>query len=298
MATTQHTATSPPAGSSAPVRAWLPLGGVAIAGRSGSGKSSMFFGSEHVRCAFIADTGSQGHKLYQRPGGEVRYVDLRSNEPPSVQVMACVQKWSDAGRLWVLDSFTTVIEHECVYAKRGKKSLFQADYKDIVGRMRDLALVLAQLPGFTVFNTAPGGMVKLPDGTVQDTPKGSIVGLPALTGVGSGSETILARWSTSYVVFPGHTWTENGRITRSIPRGFILPNKDLRGSAANQYTPIKDPLNVLAETVTGEGDQAVGLEVDAFRPMGEPSVDVILERIARKFPPPAEEPAKKPGRAA
>lgn len=264
----------------------LPLGGIAIAGRSGSGKSSLFFGSEYVRHAFIADTGSQGHRLFQKPGGEARSVDFTSNLAPSFQVMEAVQEWSKEGKLWVLDSFTTLIEHECVFAKRGKRGLSQADYKDIVGRLRDLALILAQLPGWTVMNTAPGGVTRLPDGTLQNTPQGSIVGLPSLTGVGSGSETILARWSTVYVVFPGHIYRDREqRITRQVPRGFLLPNKDLRPTEMTQYTPIKDPMGVLAETAirTDEGER--GLEVDAFPPIGErPMVDVLLERMAAKFP--------------
>ncbi len=264
----------------------LPLGGIAIAGRSGSGKSSMFFGSEHVRHAFIADTGSQGHKLFQKPGGEARTVEFASNVFPSVQVMNAVQQWTKEGKLWVVDSFTTLIEHECVFAKRGKRGLSQQDYKDIVGRMRDLALILAQLPGFTVLNTAPGGVVKLPDGTLQNTPQGSIVGLPSLTGVGPGSETILARWSTVYVVFPGHTFRDQEqRMTRHVPRGFLLPNKDLRPAEMSQYTPIKDPYGLLTESVerTDEGDR--GLEVDAFPALTErPMVDVMLERLAAKYP--------------
>jgi hypothetical protein len=257
----------------------LPIGAVAICGATGSGKSTMFYGSEHVRNVLIADMGSLGHRLYAK--GQVVTVDPTAKDSPVKQVLDAGKRWRDAGELFLLDSFTTLVEQQIVWTKATLRHdpLHQRDYQTIVGQMRDTILILAQTPCFVIFNTAPGGIVRNADGTQTNYPKGSLVGLPALTGIGANSESMLARFPSSWVVFKG--WPEKG-----IPRGFLLPNDDLRPQEAAQYTPIKDPLRVIqAGEVEGAEGGAVKLKVDPFRdPSKGAPIDEMLERIALKFP--------------
>lgn len=267
----------------------MPLKGVAIAGKSGSGKSSIFFGSKHVLGVIIADTGSMGHLAYAQRGAESVILDPGSKDSPIDQTLRLARAWSAAGKIWVLDSFSALQEQQVAWFKANRaKSRGTMNVKDhmlVVGDLRDAALVLASLPGFAIFNTAPGGMVKTPDGPPVEYPKGALVGYPSLSGIGANSESILSRWTTSWVIFPGYIWRDReGNATRQVPRGFLLPQRDLRGNEAGQYTPIKDPLGVLEETK--EGDR--GQEVHAFLPWGACTIDDMLERIAKRFPPPQE----------
>lgn len=271
----------------------LPVGGIAIAGPSGSGKSSGFFGSDLVRGCVLADTGSQGHDLFwKHDRADILYID---NSPtckdgdPVAQVIKKIREWKDRGIIAVVDSFTTLIEHQCVYIKqqqrpnvRGELELSQYNYKGIVARFRDLALILSQHAVFTIFNTAPGGIVRLPDGTMQETPKGSIVALPALTGVGNGSESILARWTSVYVCTAGGEYKDRDGNTQNMPRGFFVPSKDARPAAVKLYTPLKDPAGVLEET----GDQKIHVLGPPIgqRDHKEVAIDLLLRKMAEKYP--------------
>ena len=125
----------------------LPAGGVGIAARSGTGKSSWFFASEYVHCVLLADTGSQGHKIYHKgkrnaagDPEDVVMFDPRKNLSPFDFAREQVWKWSDAGLLWVLDSFSTLIQHQCVWLKGTRKQLNQDEYMIVVQKARDLAL--------------------------------------------------------------------------------------------------------------------------------------------------------------
>jgi hypothetical protein len=236
-----------------------------------------------------------GHLAYLRRdlGAEALVIDPHKPESPIKQTIAAVRGWAKEGRLSLLDSFSAIQEQQCLWYKASKKkdALSVKDHQYIVGDLRDLALTLAALPCFVIFNTAPGGVVKTPEGQVTEYPKGALVGYPSLSGIGANSESVLSRFTTSWVIFPG--WTKrdgNGDAVRTVPRGFLLGWRDLRGNDASQYTPIKDPLQVLEETKTVDTERTD--EVHAFLPMGQCTIDGLIERIARKFPPPAAEEKK------
>lgn len=271
----------------------LPLSAVAVSGKTGSGKSSIFFGSHYVLGVVIADPGSLGHILYQRKdlGAESIIISPTDSVSPIRKTLEAVQRWTQSGRLCVVDSFSALQEQQCAWFKmnRKKDSLTIKDHQQIVGDLRDLALALSALPCFVIFNTAPGGVVKSPEGQNFEYPKGALVGYPSLSGIGANSESVLSRFTTSWVIFPG--WIrqdKDGNIVRNVPRGFLLPWRDLRTGDAGQYTPIKDPLQVIEETKTL--DPARGDEVHAFLPMGQCTIDSLLDKIAKKFGPkqPAE----------
>lgn len=263
-------------------RIWLPFGGIAISGRSGSGKSTILQGSKHVHHLLLADTGSiAAHKAFYRgsnPKDDIVCIDANLDPSPIEVIRNKVRAWSEAGHIWALDSWTTLQEQQCSYVKRkANKNLSLPMMQNIIGDLRDLALILAQSGGITICNTSPGGLVKQPDGNVKEYPKGCLVGFPSLVGLGAASETLLARWSTSWVAFPGH---------KETPRGLLLPHKDLRPAETANYVPIKDPCRVLQET------EECG--VDRLAPLGECTIDLILERIAAKFPNPDYVPPPEP----
>jgi len=282
MSKERETTAAPPAATTKP-KVHLPIGAVAIPGPTGGGKSTLFYRSQYVRNVIVADMGSLGHKLYAR--GQVEVIDPLSKTSPAKQTLALIEQWTKAGELFLLDSFTTLVEHQIVWAKRqtGHDPLYQKDYQGVVGTMRDMILLLAGTPCFVIFNTAPGGIIRNADGSSTNYPKGSVVGLPSMTGIGANSESMLARFPSVWVVFKG--WAEKG-----IPRGFLLPNDDLRPVEAAQYTPIKDPLGVIqageVETIADSGEvKRVKTRVDPFPDVSQGCViDAYLERIAQKFP--------------
>lgn len=270
--------------------------GIAISGRTGSGKSSIFFGSRHVTRIIVADTGSGGHAIYKRPGTEV--VDVvtdNPNESPIQQTVRLIRQWTKQGLLWAMDSFSTMQEQQVLWRKRFRAKNNQMSLQEhgfVVGDMRDLALELATRPGFTIFNTSPGGQVRTPDGQLVNIPKGVLVGYPALSGLAEGKESVLSRFTSSWIVMPGFFQTDrnSGAITRKVPRGFLLPWHDLRGGDIGNFAPIKDPLRVLKPSKTmrktEHGEQEVEEEVDAFLPLESElcTIDAMLERIADHFP--------------
>jgi hypothetical protein len=244
---------------------------------------------------FVADTGSGAHAIYAREGTEV--VDAIADNPqesPIQQCMRLVKKWTEEGLLWAVDSFSTMIEQQVMWHKKhrtGNQQMSLREHQHVVGDLRDLALFLASRPGFTLFNTSPGGQQRTPEGQIVNIPKGILVGYPALSGLAEGKETVLSRFTTSWVATPGAIANDK---RAKIARGFILPWHDIRGSEIGNFAPIKDPLRVLAATKVYEGtgdDRRVVREeeVDAFLtfdPASEESctIDVMLDRIAETFP--------------
>lgn len=255
----------------------LPAGGVAVFGRSGTGKSSLFYNSRFVRNLIIADTGSLAHKLYC--SGRVTVVDTTKKDSPIQQVTAEVERCVAAGELFLLDSFTTLQFAQVAWYKRGSTNqrgpaVNLKDHQTIVGYLRDLSLVLAQAPGFTVFNTAPGGRGKTPDGQEVVYPAGCITGYPSLNGTNANSETVLARWGTVWGVFQGFG---------DIPRGLYVPGKDIRPEAHGYYSPLKDPYMVVRETSGGEKPVMAVPDMRDPGNAGRCFADELLVEIAAKF---------------
>lgn len=256
----------------------LPAGGVAVFGRSGTGKSSLFYNSRFVRSLIIADTGSLAHKLYCT--GRVTVVDpTKKDSSPIQQVQAEVERCMASGELFLLDSFTTLQEAMVAWWKRGSSNqrgpaVNLKDHGTIVGHFRDLALVLAQAPGFTVFNTAPGGRGKTPDGQEVIYPAGCITGYPSLNGTNANSETVLARWGTVWGVFQGFGET---------PRGLYVPGKDIRPETHGNYAPLKDPYMVVRETAGGERPVMAVPDMRDPANAGRCFADELLVEIAAKF---------------
>lgn len=269
----------------------LPGGmGIAISGRTGCGKSSQFFRSAHVLRILVADTGSGAHKIYARPEAEVvPVVTDNPQESPIQQAMRLVKQWTEQGILWALDSFTTMQEMQVAWHKRFRapnQQMSLREHQHVVGDLRDLALYLAQRAGFTLFNTSPGGQQRTPEGQILQIPKGIVVGYPALSGLAEGKESVLSRFTTSWIVTPGAVATER---SRRIARGFLLPWHDIRGGEIGNFAPIKDPLRVLTETIRRSEDgheKDITEEVDAFLPLdNDPcTIDAMLERIAERWP--------------
>lgn len=256
----------------------FPAGGIALFGRTGSGKSSLLYNSDLLGGVIVADTGSLAHKLYAK--GDVYVVDSLAQKSPIDQVLEKVQEYEAKKLPWALDSFSTLQEQQVAWFKRvingakGKK-ISLPDHQIIVGNLRDLALVLAQGNGFTLFNTAPGGKGKTPDGQEIVYPAGCLTGYPALNGTNANSETILARW--------GNVWgTFTGSAQHGIPRGLYVPGNDIRPESHQTYAPLKDPLFVLVDN-TQKGIMAVPVVTD---PKSQPVcfLDTLLSTIARKFP--------------
>ena len=171
------------------------------------------------------------------------------------------------------------------------------DHQTIVGDMRDLALTLALAQGFTVFNTTPGGVGKTPGGEEIKFPAGAITGYPSLSGIGAGSETVLARWGCVWGVFQGYQNAEKGI---DIPRGLFVPGQDIRPESHAVYSPLKDPLMVVRDTTDGKKIMAVPDLRDPAN-AGRSFVDELLVSIAAKYPKtptPATKPADAPPPAA
>jgi hypothetical protein len=258
----------------------LPAGGVAVWGRSGTGKSSLFYYSQFVKTVIVADTGSLAHKLYC--SGEVVVVDPTDKDrSPIRQVMDKVEECNRLNRLFLLDSFTTLQEAQVAWFKRGSTNargpaVNLKDHQNIVGMFRDLALTLAIAPGFTIFNTSPGGRGKNPDGTEIVYPAGCITGYPSLNGTNANGETVLARWGSVWGVFQGH---------KEIPRGLYVPGQDFRPADHANYSPLKDPMFVIRPTTPPDVAPVMAVP-DQRDPKnhGRCFVDELLVEIAAKYP--------------
>lgn len=263
----------------------MPAGGIAIFGRTGAGKSGLFYWSDYVRNMIIADTGSLSHKLYFKHG-EPTVIDSQAKDSPIEQVVRSVEAARKAGKISILDSWSTLQEQEVAYAKRTMDSWQRNSLKYhqiIVGRFRDLALVLAQAPVFTIFNTAPGGRGKTPTGEEVVYPAGALTGYPSLNGTAPNSETILARWPTVWGCFMGY---KNGE--KDIPRGLYVPGADIRPEAQTYYAPLKDPLMVIQDNSGGSGImKCPDLRLEENR--GACFIDNVLEQVAGKWPRMTEE---------
>lgn len=263
----------------------IPTGNVALFGRTGTGKSTTVYWSQLIKMIIVSDTGSMGgHKLYALPDTEIVMIDIMSDVSPIIQVDEAVQRAAREKKLWILDSWTTLQECEVAWVKRMNRRQQQRnknapplsvkDHQAIVGNLRDLALTLSPLAGFTVFNTSPGGKGKTPEGAEIVYPAGCITGYPALNGTGANSETILARWSTVWGVFQGHPGIG--------PRGLYVPGNDRRPESHATYSPLKDPLMVVRDTTEGQGFMAVPdlRDPDNF---GRCFLDEMLVNIAAKW---------------
>jgi hypothetical protein len=253
----------------------LPAGGVAIFGRTGNGKSSLFYHSRFVRCVIVADTGSMAHALFAT--GEVAAISPTAKESPIAQAARKVEEYARAGGIVLLDSWSTLEQQHCYWFKRSKNlgNISVRQHGEIVGDLRDLALLLAQSQTFTVFNTTPGGRGKTPDGQEVVYPAGAITGYPSLSGMNAGSETILARWGNVWGMFQGHP-------EKAMPRGLYVPSNDIRPEHYAKYAPLKDPLGVIRDT-TEKGIMAVP---DRNHPdnAGRCFIDELLVEVAAKFP--------------
>lgn len=275
--------------------------GVAITGRTGSGKSSIFLGSRHVVRVAVADTGSGQHAIYALPGTVV--TAIRADNPklsPIQQVTSLLVEWHNEGAIGCVDSFTTLQEVQVAWYKRFRTngSMSLRDHQAIVGDLRDLALGLASSSVFVIFNSAPGGQVQTPDGNRIQLPKGCLVGYPALSGLAEGKESVLSRFTSSYIVMPGMVASAQ---RPAIPRGFMLPTDDFRGDDVGNFAPIKDALRILRpskRTLEHEnGSKSEVIErVDAFAPIesGVVMIDEIIDRIGAKFPGIYESPVQRP----
>lgn len=258
----------------------LPAGGVAVFGRSGTGKSSLFYHSRFIGCIIVADTGSMAHRLYARNPEGVLLIDSTAMQSPIEQVQRRVEECAAQGTLFLLDSWTTLQEAHVAWVKRGnvnkRVQVSLQDHQQIVGRFRDLALVLAQSQGFTVFNTTPGGRGKTPAGEEVVYPAGAVAGYPSLNGTAANSETILARWGSVWGVFQGHP-------PKELPRGLYVPGADIRPESHAIYSPLKDPMLVVRDT--SEGGKGI-MAVPDLRNQdnhGRCFVDELLVEIAAKF---------------
>lgn len=269
----------------------LPAGNVGIFGRSGTGKSSLLYNSRYVSFFILADTGSIAHKLYtpsatfltisptgkhrlEVPGRPEEIVNASPIEAVRMYVSECTVK----GRLWALDSWTALQEHEVAYFKATKQNsrgfISVPEHGQIVGRLRDLALYLAVSPGFTVFNTSPGGQGKDAEGKTVTYPKGCITGYPSLNGTESSKEPILARWSSVWGVFQGY---------KDIPRGLMVPSNDIRPEEVSRYAPLKDPYMVIVDNSDGKGIMTT-FDMANKDNHGRCFVDEILVEISAKWP--------------
>lgn len=265
----------------------LSAGGVAVAGRTGSGKSSLFHGSRYVLDVCITDPGSLGHRQHHMGGGEVHL--LKPNDlacSPIEFVRRWVEKCEREKRLWLLDSWSALEWQQCAWYKAAnhKPSMSQPDHKVIVNQLRDLALELATGHGFTLFNTGNGGVIRVEDGPPIQTPKGTLTGYPSLSGCTPGTETVLARWSSVWVIVPGTP--DRGPDDPSLtPRGLMLPWDDFRGGDYGHYVPLKDQYSILsAGTIPARNNiPERRMRVDPVSPPGVCHIDVLLERVEAKW---------------
>lgn len=267
----------------------LKHGGLAIAGATGSGKTSVLLGSKYILDVVIADTGSLSHKMHHLGGGEILVIDHGNRAvSPIQQTTAFVARCEQQGRLWCLDSWSALESQQCAWLKPSCKGgyLGQLDHQRVVGAMRDLAFTLSQGHGVTLFNTSLGGTVQNEDGTTTRIPQGALTGYPSLSGVKAGTETILARWSSVYIAFRG--WTKRndaGDIVSVYPRGFLLEGHDMRSAEAQQLCPRKDHYRVIAPGEIPVGDTTSPTLTMPFQDheSGITTIDVILERIAARW---------------
>lgn len=266
----------------------LPTKNVAVFGRTGSGKSNMFYYSRFVSVIMIADTGSAAHQLFADPDTEVITIDPTLPASPIQQVADIAQRCQREGKLWLLDSWSTLQEQQVAWVKNENKrsknraanapAISLRDHQMIVGDLRDLALFLAMAEGFTIFNTSPGGKGKTPEGQEVVYPAGCITGYPSLNGTGMSSETILARWSNVWGVCGGGRRADGS----TVPRGLYVPGHDIRPNGHETYAPLKDPLMVVKDT-SGAGIMAVPDLRDEGN-VGRCFVDELLVEIARRYP--------------
>jgi hypothetical protein len=267
----------------------LPLGNVAIFGQSGTGKTSLLFGSKFVQDIIIADMGSMAHRLYTpnarftiiSPDGKHRVChpgkpDQVVDKSPIDMVRMVTDECRMMNRMSSLDSWSTLQEHEVAYTKNisGKRGMSLPMHNEVVGRLRDLALFLAASPGFTIFNTSPGGEGKTPTGEVVKYPKGCITGYPSLNGTESGKETILARWSSVWGVFKGYG---------EIPRGLFVPSHDIRPQDMQNFSPLKDPYLVITDTSDNEKHIMTTFDLRDQRSIGRCFIDEMLILIAKRL---------------
>lgn len=262
---------------------WLPAGGAAVFGRSGTGKSSMFYSSRFIGCIIIADTGSMAHRLYARHTN-ILVVDSTSELSPIVQVGRKVEECMKSNTIFLLDSWTTLQEAMVAWWKRGSTNargpaVNLKDHNSIIGQFRDLALVLAQAQGFTVMNTSPGGRGKNPDGQEIIYPAGCVTGYPSLNGTNANSETILARWGSVWGVFQGHKTAD-----RDIPRGLYVPGHDIRPESHSLYSPLKDPMMVIRDTSDNKSGIMVMPDLRDPANHGRCFADELLIEISAKWP--------------
>lgn len=259
----------------------LPAGGVALFGKSGSGKSSFLYNSEYVRGAIVADTGSLSHRLYFR-GVDADFVviDPMANDSPITQVQDAVKRFTTESKMFFLDSYTTLQEQQVAWTKKNAKRGFISlpDHQAIVGQLRDLALVLSRASCFTVFNSTPGGEGKTPDGQRVVYPAGAVTGYPSLSGTEAGKETILARWSSVWGFFAGF---RNDSMV--IPRGMYVPGQDIRPESHAIYSPLKDPMMVI-ENTSPPDSKPIFCAPDLRSNLSISWVDMVLAKIANKWP--------------
>lgn len=267
----------------------LPAKGVAIVGRTGSGKSSAFHGCRLVDTMIVADPGSMGHRVTFRGPGGVKLVTSDARDPSPVdQVKAVVSDCESRGVIWALDSFSTMVDRQIVWtkAKRGGSVDLKA-YGEIVMSLRDLALWLSEKEGVVVFNTSPGGTATNPiTKEVEEVPAGCLTGFGSLAGIKGKEETILKFWSSVYVLVgpvPEARDADNKVTRAAIPRGFILPGRDFRPAQQLRskawvkpadYAPIKDPLGILTLALAAD-DKSLVWPVPA---VGE---ECAVDRIVR-----------------
>lgn len=268
----------------------LPAKAIAIAGRTGSGKSSLFCdplqsdprlaGSKHVSLVMIADTGSMGHMAYM--SDKCQFIDPESTESPIEQVKRHVLACTG---IWALDSWSTFQEVQIIWSKNqgklvpGDKSALKA-YGEIVMALRDFVQWLSRRDGIVLFNTATGGKTTNPlTKETEETPAGCITGLSSLSGVKGKEETILRAFSSVFILcqpVPEAKDAEGKIIRQRRPRGFIVPNHDFRPAqrlidgktvSPSDYAPIKDPLKLLkgsAEVPGIHSVEGIGCAIDSL----------------------------------
>lgn len=254
----------------------LPAGGVAVFGKSGNGKSSLFRNSRFIRRVIIADSGSMMHKLW---AGEdcCQVITTDKDKSPVEQVRDEVEACEKAGGIYLLDSWSTLQELQVLWFKRARNirgSVSIPQHGDIVAMLRDLVPILAQTQGFTIFNTTAGGEGKTPKGDIVYYPAGALTGYQSLNGTEANKEPILSRWGSVWGVFQGHP-------PKELPRGLYVPANDIRPENYAKYTPLKDPLEVIRDT-SGKGIMAVPDRTDPAN-AARCFVDELLVEIAAKF---------------
>lgn len=279
----------------------LPAGGVAVFGKTGNGKSSLFRNSRFIRRVLIADSGSMMHKLW---AGEDRclVVTTDKEKSPTEQVRDEVEACEKAGGIYLLDSWSTLQELQVLWFKRVNRIIGQVSipkHGDIVAMLRDLIPILAQTQGFSIFNTTAGGESKTPKGDIVYYPAGALTGYQSLNGTEPNKEPILSRWGTVWGMFQGHP-------PKDLPRGLYVPAHDIRPESYAKYAPLKDPLEVVRDTSAGKGVMVVPDRSDPAN-VDRCFIDELLVEIAAKFPrrkptppptttPPVEEKADAPAR--